>query len=519
MWHTMTKEEIRKKLMTDFKFGLTEQEASTRQKKYGKNQLEEKKKTSIIIKFLQQFNDFMIIILLIAAVISAVMSYWEGTGEYIDSIIIVAIVVFNACMGLIQESKAEKALEALTKMSAPIAKVRRDGKIKEIPIEDVVPGDIVFLESGNFVPADSRILTASKLEVEESALTGETVPVTKDPLAILEEKVQTGDMLNMVFATTTVTSGHGEAVVCDIGMKTKVGQIAKLILTDEAPETPLQRKLGEVGKNLGIGAICICCFIFIIGILKNIPWVQMFMTSVGLAVAAIPEGLPAIVAILLSIGVTKMTKKNCIIRKLPAVETLGSSQVICSDKTGTLTQNKMKVVEVTDAYSSIEKNITNTNKFLLELGALCNDATLQKEGEEWEIIGDPTESAIVRAATDNRIYKTELEKLFPRSLEIPFESSRKLMTTIHKTDMGYRIITKGAPDILLKKCTKDYNNGKIEALNKKRIEQIQYVNQKMAERALRVLAVAYLDTTKLPTVLSSEHVEQNLVFVRINWHD
>lgn len=243
MWHTMTKEEIRRKLRTDFDYGLTDDEAKKRQKEYGENRLEEKKKTNIFIKFLLQFNDFMIIILLLAAGISVVMSYLEGSGEYIDSIIIIAIVVFNACMGLIQESKAEKALESLTKMAAPTAKIKRDGKIKEIPSIDVVPGDIILLEAGNFVPADSRILKSSRLGIEESALTGETVPVSKDVLATLDTNIPTGDMINMAFATTTVTSGHGEAVVCDIGMKTKVGQIAKLILSDEAPETPLQKKL------------------------------------------------------------------------------------------------------------------------------------------------------------------------------------------------------------------------------------------------------------------------------------
>lgn len=270
-------------------------------------------------------------------------------------------------MGLIQENRAEKALEALTKLASPTAKVKRNGKIKEIPCEDVVPGDIVLLESGNFVPADCRILEASRLSIEESALTGETVPVNKDPIAILERNVLPADMLNMAFATTVVTSGHGEAVVCDIGMNTKVGQIAKLILSDEAPETPLQKKLENVGKKLGLSALIICGIIFVIGILKQIPWMEMFMTSVGLAVAAIPEGLPAIVTILLSIGVTKMAKKNSIIRKLPAVETLGSSQVICSDKTGTLTQNKMKVVRVTDGAHLPTNELNSTDRLIIEL--------------------------------------------------------------------------------------------------------------------------------------------------------
>lgn len=270
-------------------------------------------------------------------------------------------------MGLIQESRAEKALEALTKLASPTAKVKRDGKIKEIPCQEVVPGDIVLLETGNFVPADCRILKGSKLSIEESALTGETIPVNKDPKAILDRNVLPADMINMAFATTIVANGHGEAIVCDTGMNTKVGQIAKMILSDEAPQTPLQKKLEDIGKKLGLGALIICGIIFILGLLKSIPWMEMFMTSVGLAVAAIPEGLPAIVTILLSIGVTKMAKKNSIIRKLPAVETLGSSQVICSDKTGTLTQNKMQVVQVTDGRGVSTKDLNTTGRLIIEL--------------------------------------------------------------------------------------------------------------------------------------------------------
>ena len=288
-------------------------------------------------------------------------------GEYIDSIIIISIVMFNACMGLIQETKAEKALEALTKLASPTAKVKRDGIIKEIPSEDVTIGDIVLLETGHFVPADCRIIKAIKLSIEESALTGENIPVNKDSETILDRKIMPAEMLNMAFATTIITSGHGEAIVCDIGMNTKVGQIAKLIMSNKSPETPLQKKLGEVGKKLGLVSLLICGTIFAIGILKQIPWMEMFMTSIGLAVAAIPEGLPAIVTILLSIGVTKMAKKNSIIRKLPAVETLGCSQIICSDKTGTLTQNKMKVVKITNGILDANKQFNSTDKLVLEL--------------------------------------------------------------------------------------------------------------------------------------------------------
>ena len=334
MWHTMTTEETEKKFKTNQNYGLSDQEAKKRLLENGENKLKESRKKSIFIRFLEQFNDFMIIILLMAAIISAVMAYIEKTGEYIDSIIIVAIVVFNAFIGLIQEYKAEKSLEALKKMSAPVAKVKRNGRIIQIPSSQVVAGDIVILETGNFVPADIRLTKTFDLQIEEATLTGENHPIFKNEHSILKQKIPTGDMVNMAFATTVIVAGHGEGIVCNTGMQTKVGKIAKLILEDSSPDTPLQLKLAEVGKKLGLVALFICLLIFFIGVIKKIPVGQMFMTSVGLAVAAIPEGLPAIVTVMLSIGVTKMAKKNAIIRKLPAVETLGSSQIICSDKTG-----------------------------------------------------------------------------------------------------------------------------------------------------------------------------------------
>ena len=512
MWHTLTQEEVRRYFRTNLNTGLSEQEVRKRQKEYGQNKLEEKKKTNFFVKFLLQFNDFMIIILLIAAVVSAIMSYIEKTGDYIDSIIIIAIVMFNALMGLIQESKAEKSLEALAKMSAPKAKVKRDGKVYEIPSNELVPGDIVFLETGNFVPADIRLTYCYNLQVEEAALTGENQPISKQSDITLKENISTGDMLNMAFSTTVVVGGHAEGIVCDIGMKTKVGQIAKLILTDESPETPLQIKLGEIGKKLGLVALFICFIIFIIGILKQIPATQMFMTSVGLAVAAIPEGLPAIVTIMLSIGVTKMAKKNAIIRKLPAVETLGSSQVICSDKTGTLTQNKMKVVQITNCADDMRVNVTD-NKFILELGTMCNNSKTIFENGKFIAQGTPTEAAITNAGLENNITQEELCISMPRLAEIPFESSRKLMTTIHKLGSKYRIITKGAPDVLLKRCTKYYENGRIYDLNETRRNKIVKYNSSMASNALRVIGVAYLDTITIPIKLESNIVENNLVFV------
>lgn len=372
----------------------------------------------------------MILILIIASVVSAVMAYLEGSNEYMDSVIIIAIVIFNAVMGLVQESKAEKSLEALKKMSSPIAKVKRNGKIENIKSEEVVPGDILILEAGNYVPADCRLIKSFNLKVEESALTGETLPVNKDANVLLKQEVSLGDMFNMAFATTIVVGGHAEAIVTETGMQTKVGRIAKMIITDEAPQTPIQKKLAQVGKTLGIACLIICFAIFIIGILKKIAPAEMFMTSVGLAVAAIPEGLPAIVTIMLSIGVTKMAKKNAIIRKLPAVETLGSSSVICSDKTGTLTQNKMKVVEIVDVNGKVV--IEKEYKFILGMASMCTDSEIEFENGTLIAKGEATEIAIVNEALRMGENKKEWYRKQERINDIPFDSTRKLMTTIHR---------------------------------------------------------------------------------------
>ena len=368
MWHCFYVEEVARKLGSNINTGLTEDEVKKRRDKYGENKLDKQKKESLFKRFIKQFNDFMIIILLIAAVISAVVAKMQGTGDYIDSIIIIAIVVLNSIMGVVQEAKAEKSLEALKNMSAPVAKVKRNGRMIVVKSSELVPGDIIELEAGNYVPADCRLINSHNLKIEESSLTGETVPMLKEAESILAENTALGDMTNMAFATTIVVNGHAEAIVTETGMHTKVGQIAKMIITDEAPQTPIQKKLGEVGKTLGIACLIICAVIFVIGLLKKIEPVEMFMTSVGLAVAAIPEGLPAIVTIMLSIGVTRMAKKNSIIRKLPAVETLGSSSVICSDKTGTLTQNKMQVTKITNGKGEV---LNQTKEFILEL-AICN---------------------------------------------------------------------------------------------------------------------------------------------------
>lgn len=373
MWQTIKKEDVLREFGTNSKNGLTEEEIKKRQNKYGKNRLKDKPKENIFVKFIKQFNDFMIIILIIASIVSAVISTLQGQNDYIDSIIIIGIVILNALMGVIQEAKAEKSIEALKKMTPPHAKVVRNRHTKEVLAEDLVPGDIIILEAGNYVPADSRLIECFNLKIEESSLTGETEGMEKNENIIVNKDAPLGDQKNMAFMSSIVVNGHAKAVVTEIGMNTNVGKIANMIIEDKAPETPIQKQLGEVGKMLGVTCLAICMVIFVIGIIKKIEPIEMFMTSVGLAVAAIPEGLPAIVTIMLSIGVTKMAKKNSIIRKLPAVETLGSSNVICSDKTGTLTKNQMEVVETK----------SKDEGFLVELATMCTDCEIEiKDGNK-----------------------------------------------------------------------------------------------------------------------------------------
>ena len=367
MWENLRKEEVLKALNTDKTYGLSNEEAFIRKQKFGRNKLKDKPKESIFIKFIKQFKDFMIIILIIASVVSALISYIQKENDYIDSIIIIGIVILNAIMGVIQEARAEKSIEALQKMTPQITKVIREGITMEIDAIDLVPGDIIILEAGNYVSGDCRLIESYNLKIEESSLTGETEPVLKDAEMICKKDVPLGDMKNLAFMASIVVNGHGLGVVTDTGMNTKVGKIANMIIENEAPETPIQKKLGQVGKVLGIVCLVICIIIFVIGLIKKIEPMEMLMTSVGLAVAAIPEGLPAIVTIMLSIGVTKMAKNNTIIRKLPAVETLGSSRVICSDKTGTLTQNKMTVVEMK----------TKDINLLTSLATMCTDCNIE----------------------------------------------------------------------------------------------------------------------------------------------
>lgn len=524
MWHTISKEEVLNKLRSNAETGLSDSEVKKKQEEVGLNKLNEPKRESLLIRFIKQFNDFMIIILIFAAIVSAVISVVEHNSDYIDSIIIVFIVVFNAVLGLVQESKAEKSLEALKKMNSPTAKVKRNGSVSIIPTEEVVPGDILVLEAGQYVPADCRLISSHSLRIEEAALTGENVPVSKNANIVLAEDIATGDMLNMCFSTTIVVAGSADAVVTETGMNTKVGKIAGMIINDENPETPIQKKLKQVGKVLGTTALCICILIFIIGTIKKIPVYEMFMTSVGLAVAAIPEGLPAIITIMLAIGVTRMAKRNAIIRKLPAVETLGSSSVICSDKTGTLTQNKMTVIEaalksgsgyqMSDAgkWDNIKKKEI---EFLLELGTMCNDSHIGNEkldNGELKIDGDPTETAIVSAALKLNVNKNELYKNMPRVNELPFDSERKLMTTVHSVNGKYRVITKGAPDILLGRCNKIWQDGQIDDIQLSK-NTISGYNIEMANKALRVIGVAYVDLDTVPNEIDTNNIENNLIFV------
>jgi len=474
LWHNISLRQVIAELKVDTNCGLTSEQVNIRQQMYGKNKLEQKKEKSLFRRFFEQLSDYMVIILLVAAVVSFVTSIMQGEADFVDPIIILIIVVLNATIGVFQENKAEKALEALKKMSSPTAKVKRNGEILTVSSEDLVVGDIIILKTGDFVPADCRLIEAINLRTDEAALTGESFDVDKDATAIMGEDAQMGDRKNMVWATTAINYGRGVAIVVETGMNTGVGRIAEMIISDGTMHTPLQKKLAKTGETLGTAALLICAIIFAMGILKKMPPFDMLMTSVSLAVAAIPEGLPAIVTIMLAIGVQKMAKKNAIIRKLPAVETLGSASVICSDKTGTLTQNKMTVVD-----------IFGENDFVVSLATLCNNDS------------DATERALIVAAEKIGKNKNRLDKEFPRISEIPFDSNRKLMTTVHKIGNKYRIITKGAPDILLENCV----------ISRDTKASIIRQNNLMAEKALRVLAVAYSDVTVVP-----KNPEQNLVF-------
>lgn len=501
-----SKEIVLETLNTNESKGLNPNQANELREKYGLNKLREKKKKTNVQRFFEQFKDVMILILLVAAAISFVIAVVEqNPKEFFEPVLILLIVVLNAVMGVMQESKAEKALDALKNMSAPHARVIRDGEEKIIDASELVPGDIIRLEAGDFIPADARLLHSVSLKSEESALTGESVPSEKDADAEIKENAPLGDRSNMVFSGCSVTYGTATAVVTATGMDTEMGKIANLLDNEAEGQTPLQEKLAQLGKYLGFLALAACAVIFVVGIANGIPVMEIFMTAVSLAVSAIPEGLPAIVTIVLSIGVQRMVKKNALIRRLPAVETLGSASVICSDKTGTLTQNRMTLTKAyADGYLD-EENICNNNtekiKKLLMYGTLCCDGSVVFHDEEEKHIGDPTETAIVLAAHKNGMPKDELNKKYPRLGEIPFDSDRKLMTTINKIDGKNIVIVKGAFDVMADKCVSgDLKTAKM-------------ITEAMSENALRVLAIAYKEIETVPDVLKTEELENGLTFM------
>lgn len=506
-WWNMQLSRTEKVLQTSRTAGLPEEEAAKRLRKEGKNRLEQDgEKKSFLWKFLAQFNDFMVLLLIGAAVISFAVSYWNGEKDFVDSAIIIAIVVLNALLGLMQESKAEKALEALKELAAPKAKVLRDGEEREIAAEDVVPGDILLLAAGDYICADGRIFENYGLETEESAITGESFSVEKDA-GVLPAKMQVGDRKNMVLSGSFVLAGKGKAMVTATGMKTEMGQIASILAEQEDTETPLQKKLGETGKVLGMGALAICAIIFVLGLLRKEEPFQMFLTSVSLAVAAIPEGLPAIVTIVLAIGMQRMSKKNAVIRRLPAVETLGGAQVICSDKTGTLTQNRMKVTQLAAVGKDLEKN-EEKRRFILTLFALCNDA--KREGTR--ILAEPTEKALAEAAEEGGVSLKHLWQEMPRIGEVPFSSERKLMTTVHPSGEKWISVTKGAPDVLLECCSRCLDGKGQTPLDGRRKGEIRLKNGELAANALRVVAVAFREWDEEPLFFTAESLEKDLTF-------
>lgn len=504
--YTGTIEEYLSGIDTDISSGLTSAQVEEARSIYGENRLREKRKKTNLERFIAQFKDVMILILIAAAMISFVVACYEGNPkEFFEPFLILLIVVINAIMGMLQESKAEQALEALKNMSAPHARVIRDGNEQIIDAHELVPGDLIRLESGDFIPADARLIRSYNLKSEESVLTGESVPAEKDASAIVPENAALGDRCNMVFSGCSIAYGSAVAVVSSTGMNTQMGKIANMLDDETEAQTPLQRKLGSLGKYLGFIALIACAVIFIMGVANDLPIMDIFMTAVSLAVSAIPEGLPAIVTIILSIGVQRMVKKNAIIRRLPAVETLGGASVICTDKTGTLTQNRMTLVEAyTDKTANIESISLNNSddiKTLLKYATLCCDGSVVFSGDKVEHIGDPTETAIVFAAHRNGMPKDDLNTKYPRVDELPFDSDRKLMTTVNKMDGRLTVIVKGAFDVMTSRCISGD------------LTRAAQINEDMSKRALRVLAVGYKVIDALPEKIDSDSLENDLHFL------
>lgn len=499
MFYNKTRNEVVEDLKSNEQYGLHTSEIEKVRGKCGYNELQEQKKQSLFVKFLLQFTDPLIIVLIVAAVVSIAVD----PHEWIDSLIIVIVVIFNAILGVVQENNAEKSLEALKKMSAPNSKVVRDGERLTIPSRELVVGDVVILEAGDFIPSDGRILESFNLKVDESALTGESLPVNKISDVIEQENVPLGDQKNMVFASTVVTYGRGKMIVTTVGMNNEVGKIATMLMSSEKETTPLQNKLAQISKVIGVMCLGICAVVFGLEWMSGLSILESFKTSVALAVAAIPEGLATVVTIVLAIGVTKMVKNNAIVRKLPAVETLGSASVVCSDKTGTLTQNKMTVVKTYTIDEGVQVFDGKGNEAVREMMkcfTLCSDAEIKFEGSEMKLLGDPTETALVEASFKMGDKKEDMHLRAKRSDEIAFDSTRKMMTVFFETEKGVVSLTKGAPDVIMSRCT----NTPKDAYES---------NEAMANQALRVLAVAYRVWKEIPVLLDPNDVENDMTFI------
>ncbi len=525
-FYTMPVEDVAQHFNTSLSAGLTSGEAQKRLSQYGANEFEKKKNKSLLMKFLAQFRSFMIIVLVIAAVISGIVGYMQGEG-FTDAIIIMAIVIINAIIGVAQEAKAEQSLEALEKMSAPQCKVIRNGQVEVIESKYLVPGDIVLLDTGDSIPADLRLAEAVNLKVQDAALTGESVPEEKFTEAILSDEVALGDRDNLGFSSSTVSYGRGKGIVIGTGMHTEVGKIAAMIQSVPDFQTPLQEKLEKLGKNLGIAALIICAIIFGVGVYYDHHVLEMFMIAVSLAAAAIPEGLPVVSTIVLAVGVQRLAKRNAIVRTLPSVETLGSTTVICSDKTGTLTQNRMTVVRLyTDGKTENisgqinlpdtgeQKKLTGEQKHLIQIAILANDAKLSEEKGSYKTAGDPTETALIDLGLSFGINKNLLDTELPRKAEIPFDSERKLMTTVHQLPDGkYEVCTKGGLDELLACCNRISENNIASQISDKQKDTIRHANASLADNALRVLAMGYKIIDTIPEKVTPETLEKDLVFV------
>ena len=528
-WYKQGEEEVLKNLGTSIEKGLTDLEVQKRLEKYGTNELMEKPKEGLITKIINQFSDFLILILIAAALVSIFI------GETRDSIVILSIVVVNAFLGIYQEGKAEKALEALQKMTSPTAKIIRNGHLDVISTTNLVPGDLVVLESGDIVPADIRLVESSNLKIDEASLTGESVPVEKRSNKIYEKDTPLGDRQNIAYMGTIITYGRAKGVIVETGHNTEIGRIATQIQSFDEELTPLQKKLNELGKYLGIITIIVCIIVFGVGLLQGREIMDMFMVAISLAVAAIPEGLPAIVTIVLALGMNKMVKRNAIVKKLLAVETLGSITVICSDKTGTLTQNEMTVVRIftgNKIYNvtgvgydpsgefeiegrKIEVSEIADLKNMLSIGVLANDADINSTNGVFRVVGDPTEGALVTLAHKGNIIKKHINEEYPRIEEIPFDSDRKMMTTFHKNYIPGKIVsfTKGAPDIIIKKCKYISINGEVKVLDDILRKKILNMNNSFAKDALRVLALSYREYDRLPNNIASNNIENEMIFV------